>query len=207
MTTTIVGPNRWSRRQVVVGIAGFMGAISATSIVPSAVRATWEPKPTFAGRLFVDKTSSENTRSLTATVRIYESPSAAQQGAHDLFSKATAPITNMEASLSEVYQQPLDDPYGIDGRWTIIAGAAGVASYHRGLFFAVKQMCWTLDAGRIEKRDDHAFLVPLAGVLRDRFNALDSTVDLWPLLPDVDDLGGTFRLVESFDREEDAPTP
>lgn len=201
--------NRRSRRRVLVGSAGLFGAATLGIGGRTIALATWEPRPpTMAGRVFVETSSGPDLRSLTATVRAYESSWAAEQAAHDLFSKATAPITNMEASLSEVYRQPLDDPYGIDGRWTIIAGAAGVASYHRGLFFAVKQMCWTLDAGKLQEPDDHAFLVPLAGVLRDRFNALGSSgeVDLWSLLPDVDDLGGEFRLVQSFDHEDEQPS-
>lgn len=199
------------------------GLLAATiaagaSIVPRAVRAARavEATPTteavprrLAGRRFIAHSRQEAVSALTTIVREYAAASIATHAVAMPFARETAPITDMEASITRASSAPIADPAGLDGEWTIIAGAAGVETFHRGIFFATDRLVWTIVASRFAERPNPSLPLDLARSVHARFedafpDGAPRDLDLWRLLPDETDrdLGGRYRLEASFDEEQ-----
>ncbi|MGC4193045.1 MAG: hypothetical protein QM589_18010 [Thermomicrobiales bacterium] len=159
-----------------------------------------------AGRRFIARSRANDVSTLTVIVREHATERIAAESPRAIFTQEIESIADIEASILRVSSIAIDEPVGIDGRWTIVAGAAAVETWHRGIFFAVDRVSWSIVATWFDTRTDSALPVDLAAMVTDRYLArypegTPVNPDLWELLPDERDLEGAFRLHESFDRE------
>ncbi|MGN6032598.1 MAG: hypothetical protein ACTHQE_13155 [Thermomicrobiales bacterium] len=194
----------------------FLIAVAAPGVASIAARAAGSAAPAkgpfaigLAGRRFIARSRSEPVSSLLTVVREYATTQLATESVAVQFARETAPITDFEAAILDASSAPLADPVGIDGSWQLVVGAAGVRTFHRGIFFAADRFVWTVIASRFEDLPDPPLPRDLARSLHARFlrshpDGAPCDVDRWRLLPAEDDrdLDGAYRMHESFDREQ-----
>ena len=208
-------PGTITRRELgllAASIAAGAGIVPPTLRAARAAAATSTPDATplrLAGRRFIARSRMEAVSALTVIVREYAAATTATASVALQFARETAPITDMEASITRASSEAITDPAGLDGEWTIIAGAAGVEIFHRGIFFATDRLGWTIVASRFAEQPNPSLPLDLARSLHARFedafpDGAPRDLDLWTLLPDEDDrdLGGRYRLEASFVDEQ-----
>ncbi|MGB3329215.1 MAG: hypothetical protein WBA46_09695 [Thermomicrobiales bacterium] len=205
-----------TRRTLLVSAALGLAAILAPAAV---VARSGDPVPeAIAGRRFSAIAADAPIDALTVIVRRYADADAARRSVDATFRRYTAPIVNMEASISGVTSEPILDGEGLLGSWTILAGVAAHRSWYRASFFAAGRLAWSVvvrsDLGPVTDAlpvtIDETLLARHGGAATPTVTTTtpiggdeDALDDLWAFLPADDAFHGRFRLDEEFEQDDD----
>lgn len=189
-------PRCWTRRTLLA--FGFGAGLSALANPVSAQVEAPEFHPLRELGWFLEpSTPDDPIVSLQVTVREWSTERLAAASVATLFALDTSTEQMIEASVVDVEVLPTTADDLLDGRWTMVVGAAAVETFWRGVYASAGRFSWGVIAQLGDASLDDPYPRDLTQILRDRFvaewgNGAPYDLDLADLLPTDEELGGRF---------------